>query len=100
MDVQKRIRELMEKRGWTEYRLAKEAGLAPSTISNMFKRNNAPTLSTLEMICKAFDITLIQFFSKSNIPSLLTEEQMELFTKWNTLTNKQKKSLLALIDVM
>lgn len=48
MEAQKRIRQLMEKRGWTDYRLAKEANLSHSTVTNMFNRNNAPTLPTLE----------------------------------------------------
>ena len=58
MDAQKRIKQLMEERGWTDYRLAKEANLSHSTITNLFKRNNAPTLPTLEVICRAFGITL------------------------------------------
>lgn len=54
MDIQGRIRELMEERSWTEYRLAKEANLSHSTVANMFNRNNAPTFPTLEAICSAF----------------------------------------------
>ncbi|MFR7962298.1 MAG: helix-turn-helix domain-containing protein [Roseburia intestinalis] len=54
MDIQGRIRELMEERSWTEYRLAKEANLSHSTVANMFNRNNAPTFPTLEAICNAF----------------------------------------------
>ena len=53
MDTQKRIRELMEERKWTDYRLAKEANLSHSTVTNMFNRNNAPTLPTLEAVCRA-----------------------------------------------
>ena len=37
MDAQKRIKQLMEERGWTDYRLAKEANLSHSTITNLFK---------------------------------------------------------------
>ena len=58
MDAQKRIKQLMDERGWTDYRLAKEANLSHSTVTNMFNRNNAPTLPTLEAVCKAFGITL------------------------------------------
>lgn len=54
MDAQKRIKELMAERGWTDYRLAKEANLSHSTVTNMFNRNNAPTLPTLESVCQAF----------------------------------------------
>lgn len=99
MDAQKRIKQLMEERNWTDYRLAKESGLSHSTVTNMFNRNNAPTLPTLEAVCKAFGITLAQFFLEENTPEL-TEEQRILFAKWSTLKNEQKQALLTLIDTM
>lgn len=85
--------------GWTEYRLAKESGLSHSTIANMFRRNNAPTLPTLEAICAAFHISLAEFFSDGEA-SDLTDEQRELFAKWRTLTPEQKKALLQLMSVI
>ena len=100
MDAQKRIKQLMEERGWTDYRLAKESGLSHSTVTNMFNINNAPTLPTLEAVCGAFGITLAQFFSKGNGPAEFTEEQRTLFSKWRTLNDEQKKALLALINTM
>ena len=98
MDAQKRIKQLMEERGWTDYRLAKESGLSHSTVTNMFNRNNAPTLPTLEAVCRAFGITLSQFFSEGNGPAEFTEEQRTLFSKWSSLSAIQKEALLHLID--
>lgn len=100
MNAQQRIRMLMEERGWTDYRLSKESGLSHSTITNMFTRNNAPTLPTLEAICTAFGITLSQFFSEKNEPNSLTEEQQKLFSRWSSLSEKQKELLLALMSTM
>ena len=100
MNAQLRIRQLMEERGWTDYRLAKEANLSHSTVTNMFKRNNAPTLPTLEAVCAAFGITLSQFFSEGNNATEITEEQRALFAKWSTLSDKQKEALLKLIDII
>lgn len=100
MDTQKRIRQLMDERGWTDYRLAKESGLSHSTVTNMFNRNNAPTLPTLEAVCRAFGITLSQFFSEGNSPNALTEEQQKLFSRWSTLTEEQKNALFTLIDTI
>ena len=97
MDTQKRIRELMAERGWTDYKLAKEANLSHSTVTNMFNRNNAPTLPTLEAVCQAFGITLAQFFA-SDEETPLTSEQQTLFAKWSTLTGRQKQILLDLMD--
>lgn len=100
LDTQERIRQLMVQRGWTEYRLSKEAKLSQSTISNVFRRNNEPTLPTLKAICHAFGITLAQFFSDGSNQIELNEEQRQLFEKWNTLSQEQKKLLLALMNTM
>ena len=100
MDAQKRIRNLMEERGWTDYRLAKEASLSHSTVTNMFNRNNAPTLPTLEAVCRAFGITLSQFFAERDEPVQMTEEQHILFSRWNPLTDEQKRLLLDLMKTM
>lgn len=91
MDAQKRIKQLMEERGWTDYRLAKEANLSHSTITNVFKRNNAPTLPTLEVICRAFGITLAQFFAEGGEAVEITDEQRELFCKMEYTHRKAKK---------
>ena len=53
MDAKARIRQLMEERQWSEYRLAIASGLSQSTIANIFNRNTTPSISTLESICKA-----------------------------------------------
>ena len=90
MDVQKRIRDLMKLRGWTDYRLAKEANLSRSTVTNMFNRNNASTLPTLEAVCRAFGIT----------PAQLTDEQRTLFARWSSLTERQKRLLLGLMEII
>nr|WP_173829257.1 helix-turn-helix transcriptional regulator [Lachnoclostridium phocaeense] len=100
MNAQKRIKQLMEERGWTDYRLAKEANLSHSTITNLFKRNNAPTLPTLEVICRAFGITLSQFFAEGGEAVEMTDEQRELFTKWSVLTEQQKKILLDFLNTL
>jgi len=89
----------MDERKWTEYRLAKESELSQSTISNLFKRNTAPSISTLEAICAGFGITLAQFFCEGNMVEL-SDEQKKLFEKWVSLTSEQKKLLMDLIQNM
>jgi len=66
-NAQNRIRQLMAERGWTIYRLAQESGLSQTTISNIFKRNNQPSLPTVNAICDACGITLAQFFTENDI---------------------------------
>ncbi|GHU52473.1 DNA-binding protein [Clostridia bacterium] len=80
MNTNERIRQLMDERNWTEYRLAKESKLSQSTIANLFKRNTVPSVTTLDAICGGFGITLAQFFSEGNIVEL-SDEQKEVFDK-------------------
>ncbi len=94
MDVLVELRNLLEKRGWTEYRLAKECGLSNSTIANIFRRNTLPTIPTLEIICRnGFGITLAQFFAEDKMIEL-TPELEELFEAWKPLTLEEKELLL------
>ena len=96
MDTLGRLRQLLNERNWTEYRLAKESGLSDSTIKNIYKRNTQPTIDTLEAICRGFGITLAQFFSEGDMVEM-TPELKELFDNWLTLTAEQKQATLTMI---
>lgn len=100
MNTTLKIKQLMDERGWSEYRLSKEANLSQSTISNIFKRNNAPTIPTLVEVCRSFGITLAQFFSDGTDSIELTEEQWKLLQQWNKLTDEKKKILFDLMGIM
>lgn len=99
MDIPQKIKELANARGWTEYRLVKESGLAASTIANIYHRNTIPSIPTLETICNTFGINLSQFFSDNNMFSL-TEEQTELLNHWSSISPEQKKILLELMKTL
>lgn len=99
MDAKARIKELMEERGWSEYRLAIASGFSQSTVANIFNRNTTPSVATLESICSGFGITLAQFFAEGDMVEL-TEEQKEMFAAWSALTREQKDVLAQLILVM
>lgn len=92
MEILPRLKELQKQRGWSDYKIAKEAGLSPNTVSNIFRRNNVPEIATLEALCKAFGITLSQFFAENDMIEL-TPELHELFEKWSALTDAQKQAV-------
>lgn len=96
MDILERLRGLLDERGWTEYRLAKECGLSESTIANIFRRNSVPSITTLESICNGFGITLSQFFAEGDMVEL-TPQAKELFDNWVTLTPEQKNAVLTMV---
>ena len=93
MDTHERLRQLLDERGWTEYRLAKNCGLSESTIANIYRRNTVPSITTLETICKGFGITLSQFFADGEMVEL-TPELKELFDNWVNLMPEQMQKLL------
>ncbi|MBE5924217.1 MAG: helix-turn-helix transcriptional regulator [Lachnospiraceae bacterium] len=93
MDVVQKIDELMKEHNWSSYKLSAKSGLSTSTLSNLHTRNTTPSIPTLEAICKAFGITLSQFFQDETSTVHLNDEQLEFFNKWVTLTKEQKKIL-------
>lgn len=97
MDTLERLRQLQKQRGWTDYRLARESGLSDSTIINIYRRNALPSIPTLEAICRAFGLTLSQFFAEGELVEL-SPELKELFDQWKTLTPEQKRVTMEVVQ--
>lgn len=92
MDVVKKIEKLCKQQEWTEYRLAKESGIAQSTLSNLIHRGNSPSIATLEKICKAFDITIAEFFEDDG---LKTDKNIKKLLKvYSQMNVRQRQKLL------
>ena len=96
MDVLKRLKKLQSEYGWSDYRIAKKAGLSQGTVSNIYKRNTIPNLFTLEAICKAFGMTLSQFFADNDMIEL-TPELKTLFENWVKLPDEKRELFLKMI---
>ena len=97
MDVLTKIKHLRDHRGWTDYQLSKASGVSHGTISNLFKRNNLPTLPTLEALCKGFGMTLAQFFAIGGDLEARSEEHRELLVCWDMLTPDEKSAFMTLM---
>ena len=87
-NAQQRIRQLMDERGWTIYRLAQESKLSQTTISNIF---NA--------ICDACGITLAQFFAEDD-PANTLNTRSEFDNSVAALKEDQREALAAFIKTM
>lgn len=99
MNLQGRIHDLMNERGWSMYRLAKESGVSWSTIRHMFERNTEPTVPTLEAICRGLGISLETLLLGDGF-TVLDDEQKMLLSKWSTLSTENKKILLSLLNTL
>ena len=98
MDVNERLRKMLQERGLTTYKMAELSGLSHTTLANVFKRNTVPSISTLQAICKGFGITLSQFFAEGEMVEM-TPELKELFDGWVNLNPEQKAAVQQMIYV-
>jgi len=95
-DVLEEITRLRTKRKWSEYDLAKHSGLSQSTISTWYRKNQTPTIQTLDKVCSGLGITLSQFFAEEDDLVCLTPQQRELLDNWSALSEAQQAIFMEL----
>lgn len=88
MDVIARIQELREERGWTNYQLAKRAGLSQSTMTSAMKRGNNVTVQTIQKCCDAFGMTMAEFFDDSLRIKEFSLRERKLVEDWRKLPSE------------
>lgn len=62
-DVLGKITQLRDEREWSTYRLAKCSGVPQSTIATWYGQSRVPSLEDIEKLCRAFEISLSDFFN-------------------------------------
>ena len=97
MTVREKLLALLQTRGWSFYRLAKESGVAWSTIRNMFERGTDPTLSTLEALCTGLDVSLVELLQDD---SQTPDAPAELLEAWQKLSEKNQQLELELMRAL
>ncbi|MDO5601963.1 MAG: helix-turn-helix transcriptional regulator [Oscillospiraceae bacterium] len=100
MDVLERIQQLKQTRGWSDYRLSVESGVAQTTISSWFHKQAVPSVISLQNICDAFQITLSEFFSSGSEAVVLTPPQRQLLDAFSVLNAGQQTALLQFLKSM
>lgn len=96
--VLERIENICEKKGMSRYKLANDAKIPQTTLSNMFKNNTMPTLSTLQKICEGLGITMAQFFVEDGIRIDLTDQQKELLSLWDSLPLNMQSRVIGYLE--
>lgn len=100
MDVIARIKDLTTERGWSKYRLSREANLPQTTVANIFNRGSVPSVATLEILCKAFGMSLSEFFTDDVDKICLSSEQERLLSYWSALNSNQRQIITELAKSM
>lgn len=82
-DIIKHIKQILQQRGWSNYKLAHRSNLSTETINKMLRENHSPSLYTLIKICDGLDIPISQFFAEIEG---LNDEYTQLLTDWDNLS--------------
>jgi transcriptional regulator with XRE-family HTH domain len=103
-EVLMKIKKLMDERGWSLYKLAKESGIPYSSLNSLFQKNNQPTITTLEKICAGFHITMKEFFSENTPYRFLkdeySKEEKEIIYSYRKLSRSNKKLLTGILSLL
>lgn len=99
-DIRERIHLLKKERQWSDYKLARQAGIPQSTLTNLTSRGNDPTLQTLSKIAVAFNMTLLELLDFDNNMVSLTDENKEFIHCLRRMTPIQRENLLMLLKVI
>lgn len=91
MDVGKRIRELRERYKISQCELARLANIGQSTLSDIERGIKQPTIITIENICRAFNMSLSEFFNEDIVE--ISPEVRELLKHTSKLSPEQIKKL-------
>ncbi len=95
-----RIKDILKERGWTVYKLAKEADIPCSNLNNLFARNNEPSIPTLKKICKGLNISISEFFNDNITSDILldyTNDERGLVIEYRSLSRSDKELVKAYI---
>lgn len=95
--INRKILALCDERNWSTYELAKRADITHSTLNSALNRDTAPKIDTLEILCKAFGITLAQFFNDGEQTEVLTEAECELLELYRRLPMEKREAMLVLL---
>ena len=94
-----RLNAVLEKTGWTKYRLAKESGIHESTLTNIVYRGTVPTLTTLEVICSTLNISLADFFSDDERIEV-DKETKEFLLEFKSLSKEKQQLIINAVKFM
>lgn len=102
-NVTKKLKLLCKNKNISYYELSKKAGISNSTIYNIVNGNTKPRLDTLQDICQALEVNIIDIFTE--VPETdeiknITAEDRELIEKIFLLPPEKKQKIKQYVNMM
>lgn len=102
----KRLTELLEENNITQLELAHKIGVTNVTISRYLSGERSPRIEILSKIAEYFSVSTDYLLGRTEIRNILSKEEFEknllnseFAKKYTPLTEEQKKTLKALMEV-
>ena len=97
--ISARIEGLLEERGWSVYRLARESRLAESSLYPIVHGHRDPRVVILAQICTGLEVTLGEFFAPTLPEDLhLDLQEQSLIRLLRSLSETERSYLSAYLD--
>lgn len=93
MNVGERIKELRERSGFTQNRLAEWAGVSQTHLRRVELGQQDITVGQLRLVCDGLGVTLAEFFNASEDKGTLTDVIAKLTPKQKQLLTEFLKSI-------
>ncbi|MCR1953148.1 helix-turn-helix transcriptional regulator [Clostridium sp. DSM 100503] len=95
------ILELLEIKGWSQYKLSKRANMAQSTLSDILTgKNSNPRMDTVQKIATALEVSVNDFFDNNvNTENFIPENKPKIqvpkeYSDKYKVTSRDKKQYL------
>ena len=100
MEVKTKIKNLMESKHISMYALAQASDLTQTCIANWYsKRNYEPSITALEKVCRALNISMAQLFCGQDEEMVCVDKGFkDLYESWLMLTDEQRQVVKAVIN--
>ena len=89
-----RLNELRQNSGISINKIAQKANISQSTTFNAFSGKGTTSTYTLSALCKAFDITMCEFFSNFEERYVLNENEFVIISLLRSLSDTEREFIL------
>ena len=107
MNFSQRLTALLEERGWTQYRLAKNMDISQSTVSHWLNGEGMPQKHTLKRLAETLDVEVsyftapdvIMMLDKKTVPvtedglQRLDDDERVLLEHYRTMTEDDRERM-------
>jgi len=95
--INKRVAELIEKKGVSNHQMSRDLGHSKSYIQNISSGRALPSVTELFAICRYFEIDITEFFNVELKNPMLINEIVDRIRSYD---DKKLKTIIGILDML